>query len=118
MFSSAYSEAKISALVVIAWSRSCLERFTVLKRLNQSRCRLGCGLSYAIEPYIRWGHGPLRCRGNFVTFRNVSLRFNVLKTHTKTRCSFGLIVDNFLLVEHYLQCFDAVGWAAGRASGL
>jgi len=24
----------------------------------------------------------------------------------------------YLLNESYLQCFDAVGWAAGRASGL
>jgi len=25
---------------------------------------------------------------------------------------------SFFLIEKYLQCFDAVGWAAGRASGL
>jgi len=29
-----------------------------------------------------------------------------------------VISDNFLFVVQCLQCFDVVGWAAGRASGL
>jgi len=35
-------------------------------------------------------------------------------------CSHGDVVDYLptLITEWYLQCFDAVGWAAGRASGL
>jgi len=35
---------------------------------------------------------------------------------TYFRCG-GIFVAN-LLVNLCLQCFDAVGWAAGRASGL
>jgi len=29
-----------------------------------------------------------------------------------------LVLCNTLNTKHCLQCFDAVGWAAGRASGL
>jgi len=28
------------------------------KRLNHSRCRLGCGLGWAKQGYIRWGPDP------------------------------------------------------------
>ena len=30
----------------------------------------------------------------------------------------GLLISYLFSVENCLQCFDAVGWVAGRASGL
>jgi len=40
---------------------------------------------------------------------------------SRTKAWFSMPFGNFILIFVYfycLQCFDAVGWAAGRASGL
>jgi len=42
-----------------------------------------------------------------------------LSVHTCVRlCKWHLFYFNFISLQMYLQCFDTVGWAAGRASGL
>ena len=42
----------------------------------------------------------------------------VSSTHSKTHCLWLLLLFSALMLLPCLQCFDAVGWAAGRASGL
>ena len=44
------------------------------------------------------------------------LRRQVLGVVTVSCCFF--LNYGFVVAMLYLQCFDAVGWAAGRASGL
>ena len=46
------------------------------------------------------------------------LRNRVWATFTFTATYFDFIFFVQLLTYFGLQCFDAVGWAAGRASGL
>jgi len=51
------------------------------------------------------------------------LRFEIAKTliavlKTNFMVSFIVIFSTLSFCIGYLQCFDAVGWAAGRASGL
>ena len=42
-----------------------------------------------------------------------------LSMHTCVRlCKWHLFHFYFISLQMYLQCFDTVGWAAGRASGL
>ena len=43
-------------------------------------------------------------------YRRVSLPFTHMRAHT--------FIQTFTSMLECLQCFDAVGWAAGRASGL
>ena len=49
--------------------------------------------------------------GDFCIFADKSLRRMVRMTQPT-------ILPVTLLIVYCLQCFDAVGWAAGRASGL
>jgi len=77
--------------------------------MSRSRCTLGCGLVlargtlYSINVQILGGKG----RGDATSCHITMVRFDIC-----------LIFLSVIIIMLCLQCFDIVGWAAGRASGL
>jgi len=66
---------------------------------------------------------PSLCQLTDVSNPDVSTHYAQLHTfnNTATHCHFTATVttsSHYVLSVSLLQCFDAVGWMAGRASGL
>ena len=56
-----------------------------------------------------------RAHALLIIVGNPHVLAQVTDLHSPAHCLLLLILS---YVETFLQCFDAVGWAAGRASGL
>ena len=54
----------------------------------------------------------------FAGYRELSFMYDIVRLASSLKVSKYAVFVAFTVFSGCLQCFDAVGWAAGRASGL
>jgi len=92
--------------------------------MSMSVCLSVCSLACLGKHVSKLLPHSASSRGSVLLWRRVAMRRVTFLAvaqpfsgrHYRAICTSGFVVDVMFVV--YLQCFDTVGWAAGKASGL